>query len=167
MSKFGIEEVMLVAAVIGILASIIVPAFGRQSRIEAREADAIRAIRNIQAAQDVYAGSCGHGGYAATLFDLWKPTIAGGQTIIPDELMEGQKSGYSFEMREDGNKVTERDMTCNQTIWPTTTKFFIIAAPLKVGVTGNRFFAGDQTGLIVEKETIMFSMSDGTPITTE
>ena len=75
---FTLLEWLIVAAILGIIAAVAVPAFLRE-RVAGNEASAMESIRAINRAQVTYAASCGGGFYSPSLTNLaTPPTIAGG-----------------------------------------------------------------------------------------
>ena len=96
---FTLIELLIVVAVIGIIASIAIPALLR-ARISANEASGIGSMRTISTAQATYAATCGGGGYATSLADLAIPS-SGGDPFVPPDLSGAfpggiPKSGYQF-----------------------------------------------------------------------
>ena len=83
---FTLIEWLIVAAIIGIIAAVAVPAFLRE-RVAGNEASAMESIRAINSAQVTYAARCGGGFYAPSLANLARsPTIAGGDGFIGPDL---------------------------------------------------------------------------------
>ena len=66
---FTLLEWLIVAAIIGIIAAVAVPAFLRE-RVAGNEASAMESIRAINSAQATYAARCGGGFYAPSLANL-------------------------------------------------------------------------------------------------
>lgn len=136
---FSLIELLIVVAIILIIAAIAIPNLLR-AKIAANEASAVSAIRTITTAETTYASTWGFG-YSLDLASLGgtaSPCIAAATSacIIDQTLSTGTKAGYTFVAV--GNTVT--GVTYNA--------FEANATPVVVGVTGQRAFCTDQTGVI-------------------
>jgi len=163
---FTLIELLIVVAIIGIIASIAIPALLR-ARVSANESSAIGSMRTISTAQATYAATCGGGGYATSLEDLAIPS-SGGDPFVPPDLSGAipggtPKSGYQFTITADGGAdVLAAGDTCNGTA--SESKYFSIGDPIAPGYSGLRFFALDDTGLIRQDLEQLGDMTDGTPL---
>lgn len=134
---FSLIELLIVVAIILIIAAIAIPNFMR-SRMAANESATVENLRNISTAEVVYSTTYGIG-FSATLANLGTaggpPTAAAAQ-LVDDILAKGVRSGYTV------------------TYVPTPPtggiiyNYMINADPTVPGVTGQRHFFTDQTGVI-------------------
>jgi prepilin-type N-terminal cleavage/methylation domain-containing protein len=132
---FSLIELLIVVAIILIIAAIAIPNL-LKSRMAANEASAVGSIRTINTAEITYMASCPNAGYSASIVELNTGALcAGGTGIIDNVLSTGIKSGYTF----------------NYTVTATSginTTYTVTGVPLNVGVTGQRGFFSDQSGVI-------------------
>jgi type II secretory pathway pseudopilin PulG len=147
-------ELLIVVAIILVIAAIAIPNFMR-SRIAANESASVQNMRNITTANVVYSSTYGIG-YASGLAVLGPPPGSGNPTInnsslIDDILATGAKSGYTYTYVP-GSPV-------NGVI----DSFQLNAAPITPGVTGNRYFYTDDSGVIRQNTSAAATISD-TPI---
>jgi len=148
---FTLIEVLIVAALIGVLVAIGVPQLLR-ARLAANESSGIAALRAISSSEANYATTCGSGGYATDLADLVKPAPASGHGFLsPDLSVNGvRKSGYILAVAKNADPGTADVVlpTCNAAASPRATSFYSNAVPISPGTTGNRYFATDTPGTI-------------------
>jgi prepilin-type N-terminal cleavage/methylation domain-containing protein len=163
---FTLIELLIVVAVIGIIASIAIPALLR-ARISANEASGIGSMRTISTAQATYAATCGGGGYATSLADLAIPS-SGGDPFVPPDLSGAfpggiPKSGYEFTITGGtGATVLPDGDACNGT--GSESEFFAIGDPSVPGLSGIRHFAVDHTGHARQDLLQLGDMTDGAPL---
>lgn len=130
---FSLIEIMIVVAIILVITSIAIPKINAQ-RMLAQETAALRTIQTIHTAQTQYFSQFGK--YAASLTELGPP--ASGQSgpsaadLIPFDLAQGNKSGYTFTLQATPNGYT------------------VNANPVAFNNTGRRTFFSDQTLVIRE-----------------
>jgi type IV pilus assembly protein PilA len=135
---FSLIELLIVVAIILIIAAIAIPNLLR-AKISANEASAVGSMRTVNTAVVEY--STTYGGYPSTLLALGGP--AGGTAastsaeLIDAVLAGGTKSGYSF-----AYTTGTTDSTGNVLAYTLT------ATPTSVGITGQRRFFTDQSGVI-------------------
>ncbi len=120
---FTLIELLIVVALIAVIASVAVPNFVR-SKTAANESSAINSVRTLITAQVTYASTIGAGQFA-TLGNLEA------SAIVDDALGSGTKDEYNFTVTPLGN-----------------VDFTIVAVPTVVGLTGDRGFYGDGSGVI-------------------
>ena len=135
---FSLIELLIVVAIILIIAAIAIPNL-LKSRMAANESSAVGSLRTINTAEVTYASSCPNVGFSVSgsLTELNTGAIcAGGTGIIDNVLATSNKSGYTFAYTSATNGA------------PVNTTYTTTAIPQKVGVTGQRGFFSDQTGVI-------------------
>jgi type IV pilus assembly protein PilA len=141
---FTLIELLIVMSVILILMTLAVPAMQKVT-IHAHETSAIQSLRVLNSAEGEYNGAYPQHGYACTLPQLGGNAAAGPATaeaaeIIGDDLVSGNKAGYTFTITC-GSKATAN----NQDQY---NSYAITAVPNSVGHSGNRGFCTDGDGLI-------------------
>jgi type IV pilus assembly protein PilA len=148
---FSLIELLIVVAIILVIAAIAIPNFMR-SRIAANESASVQNMRNITTANVVYSSTYGIG-YASTLAILGPPSGSGqpgitNAALIDDVLALGTKSGYTY------------SYTAGTASGGVTNSFTLIARPLSTGITGNRYFFTDESGVIRQNVSGVASVSD-------
>ena len=131
---FSLIELLIVVAIILIIAAIAIPNLLR-SKMAANEASAVATLRTLNTASISY--STTYGGYPPNLVSLGPvtagtPPSSSSADLIDNELAvdPATKSGYTF------------------TYTNTAGYYTITANPVTVGVTGQRYFFTDQSGVI-------------------
>src|SRR5215472_2440773 len=107
---FTLVEVLMVVMVILIIAAIAIPSLVH-GKMKANETSAVSSVRNIQMAQTLYANTYPEVGFASSLANLGshgstceKPSSTNACIIMDEALTNGLKSGYIFELVNDGKK---------------------------------------------------------------
>jgi len=135
---FSLIELLVVVAIILIIAAIAIPSLMR-SRMAANESGAAESVRTITTGETTYAAACPDTGFSATLNELNTGAICVSGKNIIDSVLGGPdpsvKSGYTF-------------IYTPKAAGGTNTTYSIVALPVAAGVTGNRGFYSDQTGVI-------------------
>jgi prepilin-type N-terminal cleavage/methylation domain-containing protein len=128
---FSLIELLIVVAIILIIAAIAIPNLLR-SKMAANEASAVGSLRTINTSSVAF--STTYGNYPTKLGDLG-PSTAPTSTaadLIDSALVTGTKSGYTF---------SYSSATPYQ-------QYSIQGSPVNAGVTGQRYFFTDQSGVI-------------------
>jgi prepilin-type N-terminal cleavage/methylation domain-containing protein len=153
---FSLIELLIVIAIILIIAAIAIPNLLRQ-RIQANEASAIYSLRTINIVEITYNSSYPSVGFACTLGALGPPpgTASASSTaagMIDSNLASGTKNGYTF------------TVACVGAGTPTV-NYQSTAAPASPGVTGQRYFCSDASGVIKYDTTSTANcLTNGNPI---
>jgi prepilin-type N-terminal cleavage/methylation domain-containing protein len=107
---FSLVEIMVVVMVILIIAAIAIPSLVH-AKMRANEAAAVASVKTIHEAETLYASTYPEVGFSGSLPNLGshgstceKPTSTSACIIMDDALTSGLKSGYMFELVNDGNK---------------------------------------------------------------
>jgi type IV pilus assembly protein PilA len=143
---FSLIELLIVVAIILIIAAIAIPNLLR-SKMAANEASAVGSLRSINTASVAY--STTYGTYPPSLGALG-PSSAPSATaadLIDSVLSSGTKSGYTFTFTAGTGNLS----------------YSITAAPSTAGVTGQRNFYTDQSG-VIRANTAGAATSSSTPI---
>jgi type IV pilus assembly protein PilA len=155
---FTLIELLIVVAVIGVVAGIAVPGLLR-ARMSSNEASAIGSLRTINSGEASYSSSCGKGGYATSLPDLYKPPTTGGTGFVSPDLntSPSTKSGYSFDLGKAPGAidVTNSASACNAPAAGPASAYITAAAPTTPGGSGTRYFASDNRGAIFQHTALM------------
>jgi type IV pilus assembly protein PilA len=133
---FSLIELLIVVAIILIIASIAIPNLLR-ARSAANEASAVGSLRTINTAALAYTVTYAIG-YPTTLSKLGPAASASSTTadMVDSVLAAGVKSGYSF------------SYSAAAAVGGTVNQYNITATPVTAGVTGQRQFFTDQSGVI-------------------
>jgi len=153
---FSLIELLIVVAIILIIAAIAIPNLLR-SRIAANEASAVGSLRTLNTAEITYNTAYPTSGFACTLGVMGPPsgnTAANSAAagLIDSSLAGGTKSGYSFTVACVGSGVP-------------SVNYQSTAAPVSPGVTGQRYFCTDASGVIKYDATSTANcLANGNPI---
>jgi type IV pilus assembly protein PilA len=137
---FSLIELLIVVAIILIIAAIAIPNLLR-SKMAANEASAVGSMRTLNTAAVTFSTS--YGGYPGSLGVLG-PVGTGVNAssaladLIDSVLSAGTKSGYSFSWST-GTADAASGLYLN---------YAIFASPTSLGVTGQRYFYTNQSGVI-------------------
>ena len=133
---FSLIELLIVVAIILIIAAIAIPNLLR-SKMAANEASAVGSLRSINTACVTYSTTYGTG-YPAALANLGPAAAATAATadLVDSVLAAGTKSGYVF------------TYVAGAPAAGVISTYTINANPVTLGVTGQRGFFTDQSGVI-------------------
>ena len=153
---FSLIELLIVVAIILIIAAIAIPNLLR-TRISANETSAVGSLRAINTAEITYNTSYPTAGFACSLAAMGPPSgntpassVAAG--LIDSNLASGSKSGYPFTVACVGSGVP-------------TVNYQSTAAPASPGVTGQKYFCTDASGVIKYDATSTANcLTNGNPI---
>ena len=143
---FSLIELLIVVAIILIIAAIAIPNLLR-SKMAANEASAVGSLRTLNTASVAY--STTYGTYPPGLANLG-PSSAPSSTaadLVDSVLSGGTKSGYTFAWTAGTGNLS----------------YSVTAAPSTPGVTGQRYFYTDQSG-VIRANTAGAADSSSTPI---
>jgi len=143
---FSLIELLIVVAIILIIAAIAIPNLLR-SKMAANEASAVGSLRTINTASVAY--STTYGQYPTNLSNLQTNGAATSTNadLIDTVLGSGTKSGFTFAFHANA----------------TNTGYSITATPVNIGVTGQRGFFTDQSG-VIRADTSGNATTSSTPI---
>lgn len=151
---FTLIELVMVVMIIMIIAALSIPNLIR-SRLAANEASGVGSLRSITSATMVYSSTYGNG-FPPTLGVAGGPTGATqpscDQALLIDSVLSGgggaadnsQKSGYKFNYFAIV-PITNKPAGCGNA---GSNSFVLNAVPVTPGMTGQRSFCTDETGII-------------------
>jgi type IV pilus assembly protein PilA len=143
---FSLIELLIVVAIILIIAAIAIPNLLR-SKMAANEASAVGSLRTLNTASVAY--STTYGTYPPGLANLGPSSSPSSTTadLVDSVLASGTKSGYAFTWSAGTGNMS----------------YSITAAPSTAGVTGQRYFFTNQSG-VIRANTAGAADSSSTPI---
>lgn len=125
-------EVLIVVAVIGVLASIAVPALMSARRHATESATAV-SMHAIADAQHTFATSCAKGAFATRLTQLAQPPLSGGAPFIAPDLGAADtvvKGGYAYTLEGGSDGEPAQSDACNGVpAEELSTSFYATATP--------------------------------------
>lgn len=141
---FSLIELLIAVAVILIIAAIAIPNFMR-SRVAANESAAASYLRAINSASVAYSTTYGNG-FPPSLMALGSasPATCNTADLIDGVLAAGTKGGYSFVY----SPLAVRPVASPGCAAPGGDGFVSEADPVSLGVSGQRSFCVDHSGII-------------------
>ncbi len=122
---YTLVEIMIVVAIIILLAAIAIPNLVR-ARIHANDTAAIKILKAMSTATDLYASSSGTGNYPADMSSL----VAAGPPYITKNYCDTTEVGFAF--------------ACTNT----TVQYTYVATPTAVGTTGTTTYTITTGGIL-------------------
>jgi prepilin-type N-terminal cleavage/methylation domain-containing protein len=140
---FSLIELLIVVAIILIIAAIAIPNLLR-SKMAANEASAVGTLRTINTSSVAF--SITYGNFPPLLSDLGPSTspTSTAADLVDAPVASGVKSGYNFAYTASSSYQ----------------QYSITGSPATVGVTGQRYFFTDQSGVIRVNLTTTASSTD-------
>lgn len=161
---FTLVEVLLVAAIIGILSAIAVPSLNR-ARGAAYEASTIGSLRAIQSAQSLFAASCGGGYYAPSIPWLATKPATSQTPFIGGEFTADTVVRQNYTIRfTKGPVAATAAATCNGLAKGKSVTTYFVAADLLSNTLGmSRYFGVNASGVIFQSTKRVAVTQDGAP----
>lgn len=167
-------EVLIAVAVIGVLASIAVPALMSARRHATESATAV-SMHAIADAQHVFAASCAKGAFATRLTQLAQPPVSGGEAFLAPDLGAADtvvKSGYVYTLDGGSDGEPARADACNGVpAEELSTSFFATATPEgassgpggPMAAGGQHYWIGVSGTLFTSGQAITSTIGDADP----
>jgi prepilin-type N-terminal cleavage/methylation domain-containing protein len=162
---FTVVELLLVVTIIGILASMAVPALSR-ARAVSTEVSTIGSLRTIATAQATFATSCAAGYYAPAVSWLTKPAAAGKAAFLGQEFSGDTLVRLDYRIRlMAGAVVATAPASCNGLgKGESVQSYFVGADPLvKNAATGTRHFGASADNIIYQSTKNISPFYAGVP----
>jgi prepilin-type N-terminal cleavage/methylation domain-containing protein len=128
-------EVLVAVAIVGVLASITVPAL-LSARRHANQASAVASLRAVVAAEQAFAATCGSGYFASRLSQLADPPSPGSEGFLAPDLAAADrvsKSGYDFSLFAGSDGTSGNRDSCNGFAAAELTSSFVATGTIYMG----------------------------------
>jgi len=162
---FTVVELLLTVTIIGILASMAVPALSRAKAVSA-EASTVGSLRAIGTAQATFAASCADGYYAPALSWLTEPAAVGRAAFLGQEFSGSTVTRLDYRIRlMAGSAVAKAPASCNGLAkGESVQSYFVGADPLvKSAATGTRHFGASSDNIIYQSTKNISPFYTGVP----
>ncbi|HVZ60244.1 MAG TPA: prepilin-type N-terminal cleavage/methylation domain-containing protein [Terriglobales bacterium] len=145
---FSLIELLIVVAIILIISAIAIPNLMR-SRMAANEASAVGSLRTINSAEISYQTTYPSVGFTGLSALGGAGGTSTGAGLLDSVLAAGTKSGYSFAVTTSGSSPI--------------TGYSVTGQPSTPGITGQRYFFTDHSGVIRQNPSAAATVSS-TPL---
>jgi prepilin-type N-terminal cleavage/methylation domain-containing protein len=162
----SLVEVLIAVAIVGVLASIAVPAL-LGARRHANQTAAMASLRAVADAQQVYAASCAAGAYASRLSHLAEPPAGGGEGFLAPDLAASDrvvKSGYVITMARGSDGTEANQDSCNGiSAADLTSSFFATAVPESPVAGSMHYWTGVSGIVFASRQPIVSTLGQAEP----
>ena len=143
-------EVLIAVAIVGVLASIAVPAL-LSARRHANQTSAVASLRAVVDAEQAFATTCGSGYFASRLSQLADPPSPGGDGFLAPDLAATDrvtKSGYEFRLMAGSDGTSGTRDSCNGVDASELTSSFVATATPQSPAAGTLYYWVGVPGII-------------------
>lgn len=162
---FTLIEVLLVVTLIGIVASIALPALTR-ARGAASEVSVIASLRAIHSAQAAFHTTCGGGYYAPSIPWLARRPTSGGAPFISPDFSADTTDRQGYRVRFSlGSRGAKAPKACNGLAAGQAATTYFVGADLLVATGGlvSRYFGINQAGTVYQSTKRIAPFYSGKP----
>ncbi len=161
-------EILIVVAIVGVLASIAVPAL-MSARRHATEAATAASMHAIADAQHAFAASCARGAFATRLSQLGRPPASGGEAFLAADLSAADsvaKSRYIYTLDGGSDGTPAQQDACNGVLAEDlSTSFYATGTPeaSAAGAGTLHYWIGVQGTLFASSQPISSTLGESDP----